>query len=126
MPNKPLVLPNGKTFLSRGAAENHFFDMRSRYALNTPIDNSEDHEDLLTLIERHDESIHDGPSKTGKGVAHFETRVNRPNGGKNIGFWVVRVDKSETDFSIIKAVAAKGSTEASNFRMRAGSRSRMI
>ena len=112
MPKKPLVLPNGKAFPSRGAAENHFLDMRSRHALNTPIDNPADHEDLMALLERYDEAIHDGPSKTGKGIAHFETRMNRTNGGTNVGFWAVRVDNSETDFSIIKAVAAKGSTEA--------------
>lgn len=42
--------------------------------------------------------------------------MNRTNGGTNIGFWAVRVDNSESDFSIIiKAVAAKGSTEAQQF-----------
>jgi hypothetical protein len=115
MPNKPLVLPNGKAFPSRGAAEDHFLDMRSRHTLNTPIDDAVDHEDLLALLERYDEAIHDGPSKTGVGIAHFETRLNRTNGGTNVGFWAVRVDNSETDFSIIKAVAAKGSTEAQQF-----------
>ena len=95
------------TLGTRGAAEDHFLGMRLRYALNTPVDNQAEHEDLLALLERYDEAIHDGPSKTGKGVAHFETRMNRTNGGTNIGFWVVRVDNSETDFSIIKAVAAK-------------------
>lgn len=115
MPNKPLVLPNGKVFPSRGAAKDHFLDMRSRYALNTPINNPADHEDLLALLQSYDESIHDGPSKTGAGIAHFETRMNRTNGGMNVGFWAIRVDNSETDFSIIKAVAAKGSSEAQQF-----------
>lgn len=115
MPSKPLVLPNGKLFPSRGAAEAHFLDMRSRYPLNTPIDSPADHDDLLALLERYDETIHDGPSKTGAGIAHFETRINRTNGGTNVGFWAVRVDNSETDFSIIKAVAGKGSTEAQQF-----------
>lgn len=115
MPTKPLTLPNGKTFASRGAAEAHFLDMRSRYPLNTPIDNPADHDDLLSLLERYDEAIHAGPSKIGTGVLHFETRLNRTNGGMNVGFWAVRQDNSETDFSIIKAVAAKGSTEAQQF-----------
>jgi hypothetical protein len=115
MPTKPLTLPNGKTFLSRGAAETHFLDMRSRYPLNTPIDDPADHDDLLSLLERYDEAINDGPSKIGAGILHFETRLNRTNGGMNVGFWAIRQNGSETDFSIIKAVAAKGSTEAQQF-----------
>ena len=115
MPKKPLVLPNGKAFSSRGAAHTYFLDMRMSDALNTPVANPADHEDLIALLERYDEAILDGPSKTGKGIAHFETRMNRTNGGTNIGFWAVRVDNSETDFSIIKAVAGKGSTEAQQF-----------
>lgn len=115
MPTKPLTLPNGKTFVSRGAAEAHFLDMRLRYPLNTPIDDPADHDDLLSLLERYDEAIHDGPSKIGAGILHFETRLNRTNGGANVGFWAVRQNNSETDFSVIKAVAAKGSTEAQQF-----------
>lgn len=115
MPTKPLVLPNGKSFPSRGAAEAYFLDMRLRYRLNTPIDGPMDHDDLLSLLERYDEAIHDGPSKIGAGIGHFEARLNRTNGGTNVGFWAVRINNSETDFSIIKAVAAKGSTEAQQF-----------
>ncbi|HEY0013242.1 MAG TPA: DUF3223 domain-containing protein [Allosphingosinicella sp.] len=115
MPAKPLVLPNGKAFASRGEAENHFLEMRTRYSLNTPIDHNADHEDLLALLERYDDAIHDGPSKIGAGIAHFETRMNRTNGGTNLGFWAIRVDNSETDFSIFKAIAARGSTEAQQF-----------
>ena len=115
MPAKPVTLSNGKTWKKQGEAQQYFLDMRLRHPLNTPIANPTDHEDLLALLERYDEAIHDGPTKIGAGIAHFETRVNRTNGGRTVGFWVVRVDNSETDFSIVKAVAARGSTQAQQF-----------
>jgi hypothetical protein len=115
MGSKPVVLSNGKSWKTQGDAQNHFLEMRSRHQLNRPITDPADHEDLLALLERYDAAIHDGPTKIGAGIAHFETRMNRTNGGTNIGFWAIRVDNSETDFSIIKAVAARGSTQAQQF-----------
>jgi hypothetical protein len=115
MVSKPVVLPNGKSWASQGDAQNHFLDMRLRHQLNTPIADPADHADLLALLERYDEAINEGPSKIGAGVAHFETRMNRTNGGRNIGFWVIRINNSETDFSIFKAVAARASTKAQQF-----------
>jgi len=112
---KPVTLSNGKTWKSQLEAQTYFLDMRLRHELNTPIADAGDHEDLLALLERYDEAIHDGPTKIGAGVAHFEKRVNHTNGGTNEGFWAVRIDNSETDFSIIKAVAARGSTRSQQF-----------
>jgi len=113
--SKPVILSNGKSWKNQSEAQKHFMDMRSRHQLNTPIGDPVDHEDLLALLERYDEAIHDGPSKIGAGIVHFETRLNRTNGGQTVGFWAVRVDNSETDFSIVKAVAARGSTQAQQF-----------
>jgi hypothetical protein len=67
------------------------------------------------VLERYDDAIIDGPSKAGVGIRHFEARENRTNGGVNIGFWVVRVDGSETDFSFISAIRERAKSEAEQF-----------
>ena len=108
MPSKPVNLNNGRVFARQGDAEKHFLAIRDRHPLNTPIADADDIDDLLSLLERYDALIHDGPSKIGVGVLHFETRLNYTNGGSNVGFWVVRTDNSETDFSLFKAVSGRG------------------
>lgn len=68
------------------------------------VDDPVDHEDLCALLERYDEVISTGPSKIGSGIHHFETRENNSHGGITVGFWVIRTDGSDTDFSFIVAV----------------------
>lgn len=104
MAKKSVSLRNGRSWSARGEAIGYFRDLRDRQPLNTPIDDPSDHDDLLALLERYDLTITDGPTKIGVGVDHFETRVNITNGGRNVGFWVVRLDSSETDFSFIRAI----------------------
>lgn len=104
MAKKSVSLRNGRFWSARGEAISYFRDLRDRQSLNTPVDDPSDHDDLLALLERYDLSIVDGPTKIGVGVDHFETRVNITNGGRNVGFWVVRRDGSETDFSFIRAI----------------------
>ena len=104
MARKPVSLPNGKEWPSRGDAISYFRELRDRHTVGVPILDPSDHGDLLALLERYDLAITDGPSKIGVGVDHFETRINITNGGRSIGFWVVRVDDTETDFSFIRAV----------------------
>lgn len=102
---KPVVLPNGRQWATREAAIEHFRNLRDRYELETPIDDSIDHDDLCALLERFDAGNSSGPSKIGCGISHFITRENYAHGGKTVGFWVVRTDLSETDFSFVKAVS---------------------
>ena len=104
MAKKAVRLNNGKKWSSKGDAINYFRDLRDRHPVGAPILDPSDHKDLLALLERYDLAIADGPAKTGVGVDHFETRINITNGGRNVGFWVVRIDGSETDFSFIRAV----------------------
>lgn len=104
MAKKSVSLRNGRSWSARGEAIAYFRDLRDRQPLNTPIEDPNDHDDLLALLERYDLTIADGPTKIGVGVDHFETRVNITNGGRNVGFWVVRRDGSETDFSFIRAI----------------------
>ncbi|RWQ37046.1 MAG: DUF3223 domain-containing protein [Mesorhizobium sp.] len=101
----PVVLANGSEWPNKRSAENHFRSMRDRWPRNVVIDAADDHDDLCALLERYDETITTGPSKTGCGVDHFVTRENSVHGGISIGFWVIRTDRSETDFSFIDAVA---------------------
>jgi hypothetical protein len=116
MARKPVTLSNGKAWETQGAAEQHFRDLRDRYPLNTPIDDVADHDDLSALLERYDLAILDGASKIGCGIDHFEVRMNyMPNRGSTKGFWVVRTDGSETDFSFISAVKGEPKAQAQEF-----------
>jgi len=115
MAGNSVELSNGRRWPTKTAAENHFRALRDRSALNTPITDADDHDDLLALLERYDLTIYDEPSKIGIGVRHFETRVNLTHGKKTIGFWVIRSDWSETDFSFIRAVSARPTLETQRF-----------
>ncbi|MEP3143546.1 DUF3223 domain-containing protein [Qipengyuania citrea] len=113
MAKKPVHLNNGRSWPSRGAAIDYFRELRDRYPVGATISDPADHSDLMALLERYDMCGLDGPSKIGVGVDRFETRLNITNGGKNVGFWVIRLDGSETDFSFIRAVnkAPKGALD---------------
>lgn len=115
MAGKIIKLSNGREWRSQVDAKAHFRQIRDRYPENTPITDPADHDDLCALLERYDASVADGPSKLGVGIRHFETRVNFTNGGRTLGFWVVREDGSETDFSFIGAIAAAPKAEAQQF-----------
>ena len=104
MAKKPVSLNNGRSWPSRGAAIDYFRELRDRYPVGATNSDPADHSDLMALLKRYDMCGLDGPSKIGAGVDRFETRLNITNGGRNVGFWVIRVDGSETDFSFIRAV----------------------
>ncbi|MBY3382401.1 DCL family protein [Rhizobium laguerreae] len=112
---KPVILSNGSEWSTRQAAEDYFRDLRDRYPLETVIDEPQDHDDLCALLERYDAAIYDGPSKIGCGVSHFVTRQNEVHGGKSVGFWVIRSDGTETDFSFPTAVAGRSKDRDAGF-----------
>lgn len=113
MAGKPVSLSNGRSWPSRGAAIDYFRELRDRYPVGATVSDPADHDDLMALLRRYDMCGFDGPSKIGVGVDRFETRLNITNGGRNVGFWAVRLDGSETDFSFIRAVneAPKGALD---------------
>jgi hypothetical protein len=78
--------------------------MLHRYRDNETIADRSDHDDLVALLERYDGGITDGPSKIGPGIDSFFRRRNIGTGFSTPGFWVRRVDGSETDFSYPSAV----------------------
>lgn len=104
---KSVLLSNGREWANQSLAYAHFRELRDRYPPGNPIDDPDDHDDLCALLERYDASVTTGPSKVGSGVAHFVTRENEAHGGTTIGFWVVRTDGSETDFSFKTAVSGR-------------------
>lgn len=105
MPKKALKLPNGSMWASQRDAEEHFRGIREKFPPGTQIRPGSEYEDLLALLKLYDTNWPANESKIGSGVSYFETRVNRTNGGRTIGFWVVRTDGSSIDFSFIKAIA---------------------
>jgi hypothetical protein len=79
--------------------------MLARYTDEQTITAAADHADLLALIQRYDETVTDRPSKAGLGVAAFMRRRNHFSGGfTTAGFWLRRIDGTETDFSFVQAV----------------------
>lgn len=101
---KKITLSNGKSWNTQKEALQHFKDMLNRYQNKDVIDVGTDHEDLVALLERYDEAITDGPSKTGTGIDYFTRTVNNFTGFATAGFWVHRKDGTSTDFSYISAV----------------------
>ena len=60
-----IALSNGRTWKTKAAALNHFKAMLARHADGAVIEDRSDHDDLVALLERYDEAITDGSSKTG-------------------------------------------------------------
>ena len=107
---KSVELPNGKFWRTQKEALQHFKDMLGRYKNDQLVDSLEDHDDLVAILERYDLLELGGRSKVGPGIRHFERRLNRGEGYTSPGFWAVRVDGTETDFSCPKAIKGRPAT----------------
>lgn len=112
---KTIILSNGREWKTQKAAEQHFREIRDRHPLRTPIDDAQDHADLMALLERFDAAHAEEDSQIGCGVDHFDVRMNYGSGGATKGFWVIRVDGTETDFSFIWAVKGTPKPEVQEF-----------
>jgi hypothetical protein len=99
-----ITLSNGRTWRTKAAALSHFKAMLARHTDGAVVEDRNDHEDLVALLERYDEAITDGPSKTGMGIDHFTRIRNNFNGYSTPSFWVHRTDGTATDFSYISGV----------------------
>lgn len=81
------------------------------------ISDPADHTDLVALIDRYDpvlEAVGE-PTKGAGQIAHFERRLNTGTGWSTSGFWIVRQDGTETDFSYIDAVKGKPKGRSQDF-----------
>jgi hypothetical protein len=86
------MLIGDRHFPTRGAAVEACRQVLYRHQRGQPID-SADAGFLADLLSLHPEA----DAKIGPGVGRFEVRTNPLYGG--VGFWVVRVDGTATDFS---------------------------
>ena len=112
---KSIDLPNGRSWGTQKAALAHFKEMLGRYGDNAVVENRADHDELVALLERYDGVITDGPPKIGNGVDAFIRKRNAGEGYSTPGFWVRRLDGSETDFSYIAAVKGEPKSNATEF-----------
>jgi len=104
-------------FKTQSRALAHFKDILHTYADGDRIADSGHHNDLTHLLGRYDpilEAVGE-PLKGGGQIDHFERRLNTGTGWSSPGFWVVRKDGSETDFSYIDAVKGKPKGASQDF-----------
>jgi hypothetical protein len=110
-----IELSNGLAWSSQEKAKQHFREILARYADNEIISAPGDHDDLLALLERYDATVSVGQTKLGAGVRAFQRRMNRGEGWQTAGFWVLRVDNTETDFSFPAAISGKPKAQSGEF-----------
>lgn len=115
MTKKSVTLSNGRDWPTQTAARQHFKEMLSRYEDDTPITDAGDHADLCALLERYDLLIANGPLKTGAGIARFDKRKSFVKGFPTRGFWVVRINDTDTDFSYIDAIIGSPRPQSQEF-----------
>jgi hypothetical protein len=106
-------LSNERSWSTKSEAEKHFRNMLNRYKDGQGITSSDDHDDLVALLQRYDETITDGPAKIGVGICSFEK--NKSGTHDTSCFWVVRVDGSRTDFSFLAAIRGSARGVAKDF-----------
>lgn len=113
---KPVVI-GSRSFRTQSNALNHFKALLHRYQDSQRVSDSNDHTDLVALIERYDLALEavGEPTKGANQISHFERRLNTGTGWSTSGFWVVRQDGTETDFSYIDAVKGKPKGRSQDF-----------
>lgn len=103
--SKPVRLPNGRNWPTKGQAANHFKTMLARYEIGERVHSLEDHSDLSALLAVYDA---DGPpgtsAKVGTGIEYFEKDWDRDHPGHTQCFYVIRTDGTRIDFSIGRAL----------------------
>lgn len=113
---KPVVI-GSRNFRTQSSALEHYKTLLHRYQDGQRIEDQGDHADLVALIERYDPALEavGEPTKGAGLIAHFERRLNTGTGWSSSGFWVVRQDGTETDFSYIDAVKGKPKGRSQDF-----------
>lgn len=113
---KPVVI-GPMNFPTQLAALNHYKTILHHYKDGEHIREPEHHSDLVALVDRFDDILK-GVGELAKGdgkITRFEKRKNTGTGWSSSGFWIVRRDGSETDFSYIDAVKGKPKGAAQDF-----------
>jgi hypothetical protein len=91
----------GQTFSTQTALREFVRQMLHSHDVGRRI-GSPDHEFLEELLSLHPSAV----DKRGCGVGHFEVRINSPYGKSTRGFWIIRLDKTEIDFSYLECIKA--------------------
>jgi Protein of unknown function (DUF3223) len=104
---KTIRLSNGRTWMKKGDALDHFRAMLARYRDGERVSDANDHNDLAALLEVYDAILATGhATKAGVGVSHFERRRDQDHLGHTSCFFVVRKDGTSIDFSTRRALDA--------------------
>jgi hypothetical protein len=85
-----------REYPTKTAAQEAIRKVLYRYQPGETVGRPEDQEFLADLVQNHP----DPASKIGVGIARFEVRRNL----KTPGFWIIRTDGSDTDFSFVKCL----------------------
>jgi hypothetical protein len=109
------IVIGARVFPSKKEAQEAIYDVRSRYAAGITM--PEDDEFLRDLVAIHP----DAEVKIGVGIDRFETRQNLGN----IGFWIVRTDGTETDFSFLKCLCGSAAQDLVRSAMRSAVRGQL-
>lgn len=113
---KPVVI-GAHSFPTQLAGLNHFKAILHHYKDGDRISDPNHYSDLVALIERFDDVLR-GVGEIAKGdgqVSRIEKRKNTGTGWSSSGFWIVRQDGTETDFSYIDAVKGKPKGASQDF-----------
>jgi len=87
------IVIDTRTFAKAGDATVFFREMLNRYLVGQRVSEA-DSRDLTALLKRH----HEVSEKVGVGISFFKVDdAPEPYSGKC--FWIVRIDKTEIDFS---------------------------
>ena len=113
---KPVVI-GFRSFRTQSSALEHYKAVLHRYQDGQRVSDQADHADLVALIERYDPGLDavGEPTKGDGQIAHFERRLNTGTGWSSSGFWVVRRDRTATDFSYIWAVKGLAGDRSKDF-----------
>lgn len=87
-----------REYPTKTAARSAVQSVLYRYGPGDTITDSDDQEFLADLVQLHP----DAEGKIGLGIRNFEVRRN----WSTLGFWIIRIDGTETDFSFVKCLHA--------------------
>lgn len=104
-----------RVYPSKKEAQQAIYEIRGRYETGTAT--PADDEFLRDLVAIHPDS----KAKIGSGIERFETRWNLGN----IGFWIIRTDATQTDFSFLKCLYGCGAEDLVRSAMRSAVRDQL-
>lgn len=95
---RPPIEVAGRIFPTKGALGSAVREILYRYPPGSTVTGADDDAFMRALIQRHKHAR----EKTGAGIDRFEVRMNL----KHPGFWIIRVDGTETDFSYLQCITS--------------------